>query len=549
MRAESTPTKELRGSPARANRAVVSKLARLSTEGEDNTGCARDNQDVAQPSSSSVDRARARLALLLVHEMPALPRAVLEVLLVDAERSEDGTCDPSLAEIAARARMSVRSAQYGLRMLEGHGWIATVLRPLSLRWHDTSLYRILPAGRPWDRQRALRTPPRPFLRRSWGAKPGTDLIHPSTPSGLDRADAGDGLASDVAAPPPGGGLDELATSSAGERGREGGDDLDAALARDRAEVDALFAIVDDRTPQAQDGAVVSEGGTPEGGASAPSETARASEKTTPQVIREQMQACSLGDLCGAGFERKLWMLGIRKKLALPDLLAVIAIVGSKRQAAIFDANGGETKFQGDPSLVRGYVFRCIENQRLPKPVILREPERRIPRLGSAGALYGSDRRAHGGPPMEERSLSDCARRIHDALRAEYHGEKPLADIATPQLAMHLAQRSEDAACGGTLTTDDVVETLRAYATNLAFKLKRHDVIPTPGALKAFVTKEVREAKRGCAATLKPRTDAAKFYPARQRIDTRQPGTTMDHLRVPTPEITPAEMDELKDIFK
>lgn len=564
MRAESPPTKELRGSPARGNRAVVSKPARRSTESDDNTGRARDNHDVAEVANFAVDPVEQALAqsfgaMPLGRELPALCQNVLAAVLRFAR---DGVPDPTVPMLADVIGCCDRTVQRAVRACETMGWLAVEYRRVEPKFNLPNVYVVTPAGRKWCRPRGLRAAPRrprnPSFRGRSPLPPGdtavTALFHPSTPSGLDHAGAGDGLVLVGPALDDAPLVDERATSGRGESGVEGGALRDADAARDRAEVDALFDGIPpeggpDRTSPAPEDAAVRKGGTPEGGALAPSGNARAHEKTTPERIREEMVACGLADLCGDGFERKVWNLGLRRHLPTDKLLTIVQIVGQKRRDAVFDANGKPTKFTGEVSLVRGYVYRCIENQPRPEDVPLpREPARRIPRLGRRFADGVPLHDDHGGG-MSSQPSSEAARLVLEALLAEYHGEKPLAALATSALATQLAQRSEDAAAGGTLTTADVVETVRAFATSIAFKLKRNGDVPLPGALVAFLRREVRVAARGCADQLKKRTDAAKFYPARQKLDTRQPGTTLDHLRAAPTAITDVERGELDKIFK
>lgn len=453
-------------------------------------------------------------------------RAVLETLLDLA--GPDGTCDPSLAEIATTAKVCVRTAQFALRALETHGWIATVFRKESARWNHTSLYRLLPGGRPWNEPRTCKSFKKPTLKDPWGE---LDRAHPclsSTPSG-----AGPGTP-EVRAEVQEEGAAVGPLSAPGEAREavpeDGGEDgsvpartpATKASPGPQMEVDDLTEIM---------------------GESAPSlPNPRQSYVSHAERVRAALIAAELDIGEGTGFERKIARIAHRRGIGIDDFTAMIHAIGQKRRDKIFDAAGAPTPWDTTDGS-RAYVYRALCNNPVPEPIPLYEP-----RPFRERALYEAMERDHRQEmPPAPRPSSDAARQVQEALAATYHGHQPLLPLANDRFATRFAQHAREAACGGRFHLADLLAVIRYTATMLSFKLKRNELLPL-GGLEGWLLKDLRTQQPGCAAALNERVSKARFYEPRQRVDTRQPGT-LEHLRRPVVELSEEETRRLaEDIF-
>ena len=277
--------------------------------------------------------------------------------------------------------------------------------------------------------------------------------------------------------------------------------------------------------------------------------------SNPGRIRAKLVESCMGDLVGDGFERRLDRLRATRGMGVDDFSTLIGIVGAKREAGIFDAAGNVSKWTGPPERVRGYIFVALSHQKhhaAPKEIdrtwkadLVRHPEREPRRI--VDAPPSGEHRAL----VEERSLNACGAAVLAILRAEHHGEKPLVDLAEVGFAHRLSQCSEDACAGGKLTTADVVATVTHFAINEAFRIKRHGIGNGASALRNYLQKAMREAKRGCAIVLGPQIEKAKFIPPRApKVDTRQPGG-WGHLTAPIapPVLADEQKKKLLELVK
>lgn len=142
---------------------------------DDNTTCTWRNNALA--------RARRRMQAARGWQMRPRAREVFSVILDYCEAAGDVECSPSVDEIADAARMSHRSVQRALRDLERRTFIATKLRRIGPKLNDTNVYRILPAGGELlDLPRSLRAPPSPRPKRS-STMPTRAPIHDQSEAG------------------------------------------------------------------------------------------------------------------------------------------------------------------------------------------------------------------------------------------------------------------------------------------------------------------------------------------------------------------------------
>lgn len=498
---------------------------------------------------------------------------------------EEGRCDPSVPELSAALKACDRTVQLALRELEGLGWIATKLRPLRFKVNDTNVYTILPGGRSADLPRGLRQPRNPNKRGLRSTKGETPPTAPSLSSGPaagshapgDLGGSGVGSDPDEALPP---GLDNpSAEQPPGESYEEGGVGSDPGETPTHNEVnpereETLPEGATSTGPSTRSGGDLPEsgtlkiaenlgqsarGGTPEGGAAAPSEIARARMGTmsclnVPEQIRHALTINCMADLTGGGFERRLDTLCRQRGIHPKDWIAMLAKVGTRRAKILFDADGKTTKWSGPPEAVRGMVYIAMrrepELEEMPNPKAFREP-----------SLWQSTfsprpRVRVEAPPVRDHAeevqdtpANACAKRILEALGAEYHGVRSLGDIADMddviRYANALSRASESAACGGKLTEEDLLATIEQFATFEAFRVKRGELQAPSLSLRNFLTAQIRKAKRGCAESLREKTASAKFFDPTKakkttKIDTRQPGEDLSHLRKPKAELTQEE---------
>ena len=493
---------------------------------------------------------------------------------------EEGRGAPSVPELAEITKTSVRTVQRGLRELESLGWIATKLRPISYKFNDTNLYTVLPRGRSAGLPRGLRNPPRdPADRRRKTVNGDSDRTGPSLysgPSAGAHAFSGsdpvvDGVQGEDEPLPPG--LDApFSGEPLPESHEEGGDpeNKNEPPVREEASQEGATStgtpersggdLPEDGRPQAQQNVMGgTRGGTPKGGALAPSEIARAripSRMESCESIRQTLIANGMADLAGGGFERRLDDLRWQRKIHPADWLAMLSHVGGRRIQILFDANGKPTKWSGSPEDVRGVVYvtmrREPEPEEAPKPKpfpkvsLWKQIERMRPSLRPTLPVEEPSHRVHDGEVANPANA--CARRIVEALGAEYHGVRSLADIAEMDdvidFANRVAQLSESSACGGKLTDEDVIATIEHFATMEAFKTKRGELQAPSVSLRNFLVAQLRKTKRGSAEAVRQKVASAKFYdPTKSKkgpkVDTRQPGD-LSHLRKPKPEINQEE---------
>lgn len=525
MPPESQATKWRKGCPARGNPSRSTDRPGPSTADESITDDARVNSPSKRARHPSVKRhVSKRLASLRAGQMDRAVRAVLETILDLA--GPDGTCDPSLAEIATTAKLSVRTAQFALRALETHGWIATVFRKESARWNHTNLYRLLPGGRPWNETRTCKSFKKPTLADPWGeldrarpcpsstppgAGPGTPEVHAEVP--------GEGAA--VGPLPAPGEACEAVPEDGGEDGS-----VPARATKPspgpRVEVDDLTEIM---------------------GESAPSLPVLRPQPFAHEArVRAALIAADLDIGEGTGFERKIVRIAHRRGIGMTDFTTMIHAIGQKRREKLFDAAGAPTPWDTTDG-ARAYVYRALCNNPVPKPLPLYEPQpfRERP-------LYEAMERDHRREmPTEPRPSSDAARQVQEALAATYHGHQPLLPLANERFATRFAQHARETACGGRFHLADLLAVIRHSATMMSFKLKRNELLPL-GGLESWLMRDLRTQQPGCAAALNERVSKARFYEPRQRVDTRQPGT-LEHLRRPVVELSEEETRRLaEDIF-
>lgn len=461
-------------------------------------------------------------------------------------------CDrPTVREIAARGGVAKRTAQYGLRDLEGHHWVATHLRKVARRFNEPNRYVLL-LGRSMQLERALRSRQKDDRIEGGGANPCThsdpSSIGPYGPSAALGVEVVAGADLPLWAP-----ITVAATNASPKRiGQEDGDpetresrdadpDLSDTQTRQITETSQAPTRLDPKDPEADLDQI--------GSAGPPSEARAHSTVSVDREVRATLEQCGLGDLAGGGYERRLSRLFAARRLAASEFKHLIAEVGAKRERGVFDAAGKPTKWLGDPTVVRGYVYQCLLHEPVRERAAI--PQRDAGPLRSRWYHFGEPRRLDAPTAseqvknMNEASLSPCAKQVLDALKAAYHGERSLQVLATPEVAHRLSMLSEEGACGGRLTTEDVLAVIRQYGTFTAFKLMRGDIVPQ-GAIDSFLRKELRMAKRGCAAEVNARTSGARFIPARAKgpegAINRQPGTGLKHLDRPKPVAKPEDLE-------
>lgn len=533
------------------------------------------------------------------------PRALNIASTIGRHVDEEWRCTLSVPEIAAEAGVSDRTVQRAFKDLRDTGWLWIRYVRTGPRSSAPSVYQILPTGRSAERERSLRALPQ--KDRSLYGDSAVTVFSPSSiaPSAVAAVGLSEGSA-DLAA------VDDAAVSGepAGlESGRshEGGEGGSAA----EPSLDDIFGIPTEEEPERNlpdgDGApqalaapqqAAQEQPRPRScrptGAS-PLATARA--HTVARVAFAL--TCLFGDLgldekAMRSWSSQLWTLAQSRGLERVELLLLaLSVVFNQRRKAM--ERGTENPWTKPAEEVRRYLYRTLTKMDLPTyatasalhwegredcpwkadhdaavrrdesygvapPVsnipwhdpfkrrpfreIFREVEPRAVDQTQTGAQVGSM------PDPSPSPANECSRLILAAFAATYHGVRSLADLAEDvTLANRLAQRSESACAGGTLTTEDVIAVVRHFGTIQAFDQKRSGIAKAGSQLSSYLAKQLREAKRGCATVLTLQTNSAKYIEVKPKISTAQPGGG-EHLNLPAkPDLTTDELAAFKERLK
>lgn len=376
--------------------------------------------------------------------------------------------------------------------------------------------------------------------------------------------SGGSSGSDDGSPPPSSSTSGMGSScsSSESQNPKGNESSSPDAGRVREIHEDVRGQVDDRTCTTREKLMGEVGGAPKGGAVAPSEIARARAGAHTTLygaanIRHTLVTCGLSDLVGDGFERRLDQLrGRRGDWSEMEWCNLLASIGTRRAKILFDAADTPNKWAGDPKDVRGLVYRSMLLEKKPRVVELPEHKPRewkklwdlpfreqlTPERSSLHVVEASDdEQAAHVPPAQPPSLANnAARKIMEALRAEYRGEKPLVEIAemddAVRFANDLSRLSEEAASGGRLTTDDILATIEHFAVYEALKIKRKEMQAPSVSLRNFLRRQIQNAKRGCAESKREQARDAVFFKKKQVVDTRQPGD-LKHVGKPIPPLT------------
>lgn len=436
---------------------------------------------------------------------------MLAVFLEEVDADGEVT-ELSVSELAERAEMSRRQAQYVLRGLEAHGWISTKHVKRTRRMNERSIYRLLPAGRPWKSKEYPRLSSRSWAAKNSGsgcAKPGADSPDPFFPgfaggSSRDAVVAGSRREGGTCSVPS-----ETSTSESTSTASANHEQKDPP--HDDAEGEGPPKAEEDLD---QIGPAIPHVPTPR-------------QDTTLEEIRAALVNAGLSIVIGDGFESRLRTLAMSRAMKLPELLRRIAIIGQKREKAIFNAAGKSTIWDADRSIQRGVIFKKITW--LDDPVgedrgrARVEPSReiQIARMVQR-TIAACDRARHA----HSDTMRDAVKQVLEALGASYFGVKPLEEHATEaNAALVVGQYTAEGANGGRLALADAVATIKLFATFTAFKLKRNEPV-LPAMTWRFLLAEIRKARPGCAAELTKKLAGMKFYekPAARVPVNRQPDT-------------------------
>lgn len=469
------------------------------------------------PSSKSKDVAltdvvRARIERAPVRGLPMSARAMLAVFLEEADTDGEVT-ELSVSELADRAEMSRRQAQYVLRGLEAHGWISTKHIKRTRRMNERSIYRLLPAGRPWKPKEYPRLSSRSWAAKNSGsgcAKPGADSPDPFFPgfaggSSRDAVVAGSCREGGTCSVPPETPTSESAsTPSANHEKKDPPHDDAEGEGPPKAEedLDQIGPAIPHVPASRQD--------------------------TTLEEIRAALVNAGMSVVIGDGFESRLRALAMGRAMKLPELLRRIAIIGQKREKLIFNAAGKSTIWDADRSIQRGVIFKKItwlENDPVgeDRGRARVEPSREIQiarMVQRTIAACDRERHAHSD------TMRDAVRQVKEALGASYFGVKPLEEHATEaNAALVVGQYTAEGANGGRLALADAIATIKLFATFTAFKLKRNEPV-LPAMTWRFLLAEIRKARPGSAAELNKKLANMTFYekPAARAPVNRQPDT-------------------------
>ena len=293
--------------------------------------------------------------------------------------------------------------------------------------------------------------------------------------------------------PAGGGEHELAGADGAARGAQVLPEQ-VSISNEGREVDGgrALPVLEDGS-QRSDG---SEGGTPEGGAVAPSEKINLTgcDHAPPRApmrfldSRDQVMMILLrhrdGELAVAGFENRIVALAAVEQVSHSLVREALRGVLDRRKKAIEDGGPSAVRWGAlDATLARPYVYVSVRND-VRKLKEAREHERAC-----------RERNRLQIREMDERSLGPAGREVLAALKSH----DVLASVATVEMAHRLAQRSVEAGSGGKLRLEDVLFVVREVAENERDKVAVGQP-RAPGhlasALRALVDRVVPGAAKG-----------------------------------------------------
>jgi len=477
---------------------------------------------------------RERLRLKTHRWMAPTAREILTYL---SDQSDyQGVSQVTIEEIAQAVECCERTVQRYIGMLRIKHWLWVSYIKIGPKRNEPNVYRLLLNGDPWQRGETLTQSTRPPSRPSAEQRtrdPKEKRARRRNSADRDAVEEGTQAAGD------GGGAPEENGNTVQRRSPQDAFDSGGSAPptegdrRDTADTDSDLDAIGPRVPYRP-----------------PTRPhVRPARLTFAERIRSLLILCGFESLAGDGLEIRLSRMFMARSIhADAPVEHLLSVLATKRQESLLAAGEGPSPWKGTVDAQRAYLFAALRKMQLPELDLTKKPK--PARLSPRHELENLRRAERvDAPPVREHENTmafipsktiggEVAQKIHDAIVASYHGVQPLKDLDAVVIANRLQHRCIETG-SGTLHVDDIVGTIKLFATYQAFRLKRNEITP-PAALESFFFAEMKKIVRGCGAEKAAQAAKAKPFGS-SSAPIRQPGTDLNHLKKKPNEITPDQM--------